>query len=580
MDFNILLVIAVIVCLAGVSFRLFIWFTQGIHPSTQPSIPALSVVSRIGAALQALFTTVFSSKIFVLLKSLVVDLLFQKRIFDKSLLRWTAHTLIFVGFILLFLMHALDSIVSEALFNDYLPTLNPFLFLRNLFGVMVLIGVAIAVFRRITLKPKRMRTYLSDWAALLFVGGIIVSGMLLEGSKMSSYSTYQNMVEEYAAVDEEEAKALVAFWVEENGVVSPNSAKPFDPELIEQGREVNGDSCIECHASNRSAFASFAVAKISRLFSAALGDGAAVTMFWYLHILTCLSFLAWLPFSKMFHILAAPVSLVIKSITGDELSNPANILNRQMIGLSACTHCGTCSLECSSSMFYETFQNDFILPSEKVQYLKRFAANKEHDPEVAKRMQQGLYVCTSCDRCTTVCPSGINLKELFISSRYSLLEAGSPETTMLSHFSFPLALAQNFVDDHVKALKKVTDLFKKSFQHLADLTSPITLTKTSGMGNNSYKGCFSCQRCTNICPVVRSFDYPSEELGLLPHQIIFSLGIGNVDLAMGSQMIWSCSTCYLCQEHCPNQVELCDIFYTLKNRALQKIDQIEAGALS
>ncbi len=118
------------------------------------------------------------------------------------------------------------------------------------------------------------------------------------------------------------------------------------------------------------------------------------------------------------------------------------------------------------------FNNDFILPSEKVQYLKKFAANKEHDPAIIKRMQEGLYVCTSCDRCTNVCPSGINLKELFISSRYSLLTTGTPETTMLSHFSFPLALAQNFVDDHLKALKKVTELFKKSFQHLTDLAGP------------------------------------------------------------------------------------------------------------
>ena len=300
-------------------------------------------------------------------------------------------------------------------------------------------------------------------------------------------------------------------------------------------------------------------------------------MFWYLHILACLSFLAWLPFSKMFHILAAPVSLITKRVTGDELTDPANILNNQMIGLSACTHCGSCSIECSASMFYETFQNDFILPSEKVQYLKKFAADKEHDPNIIKRMQQGLYVCTSCDRCTNVCPSGINLKELFISSRYSLLNEGVPETTMLSHFSFPLALAQNFVDDHLKALKKVTDLFKEKFQHLADISSPVTLGKIYGVSNNSFRGCYSCQRCTNICPVVRSYDNPVEALGMLPHQIIFSLGIGNVDLAMGSQMIWSCSTCYLCQEHCPNQVEICDIFYNLKNGALNKI---EAGANS
>jgi len=573
MDFNILLGLSIIVCLVGLFIRLSIWFTQGIRPPESP----VSVGRRITSGLQGLFETLFSSKILLVIKSIFLDLLFQKRIFDKNYLRWTAHTLIFVGFILLFLMHALDSVVSEPFFNDYQSTLNPFLFLRNLFGIMVLIGLGIAVFRRISLRPQRLKTYTSDWAALIFIAVIIFSGMLLEGSKMSSYTTYQNMVEEYGAYDEEEANALEAYWVQENGVVSPNMHRPVDAELVAQGKEINGDSCIECHASNKSAFASFAVAKISRPISAVIGDAKTVSVFWYLHILACLSFLAWLPFSKMFHIIAAPVSLMIKGTTGDELDNPANILNSQMIGLSACTHCGSCSIECSSSMFFESFQNDFILPSEKVQFLKNFASGKEKDPAVIKQMQQGLYVCTSCDRCTTVCPSGINLKELFVSARYNLLEQGLPETAMLSHFSFPLALEQNFVGDHIKALKKVTDIFKKSFQHLSDISLPMTLTKTTGVNNNTFKGCYSCQRCTNICPVVRSYDNPAETLGMLPHQIMFSLGIGNVDLAMGSQMIWSCSTCYLCQEHCPNQVELTDIFYNLKNGAIKKI---EAGANS
>lgn len=367
------------------------------------------------------------------------------------------------------------------------------------------------------------------------------------------------------------------YWAKENGLVSPNVVKPFDAELVAQGIEANESSCMECHASNQTAFASFAVANITRPFSAMLGDSAAVTMFWYLHIVACLGFLAWLPFSKMFHILAAPISLIIKNVTGDEVKEPANVLNHQMVGLSACTHCGSCSLECSSSMFYETFDNDFILPSEKVQYLKKFAAGKENDPAIRKRMQQGLYVCTSCDRCTTICPSGINLKEIFVSARYSLLEDGEPETTMLSHFSFPLALAQNFVDDHLKALQKVTTIFAEKFQHLSDVTAPITLDTAQKSGNDSFRGCYSCQRCTNVCPVVRSYENPSEVLGMLPHQIMFSLGIGKEELAMGAQMIWSCSTCYLCQEHCPNQVELTDIFYNLKNGALNKI---EAGAIS
>jgi heterodisulfide reductase subunit C len=329
---------------------------------------------------------------------------------------------------------------------------------------------------------------------------------------------------------------------------------------------------MECHAPAAGAFGSFSLAKVMGPAAAPLG-ASGVTFFTYLHILTSLAFLAWLPFSKMFHVIAVPISLLVNGVLGFQKTpkNQANILNRQMVGLSACTHCGSCSELCSSLMFYESFQNDFILPSEKVQFLKRIAAGETVDQGTLDHLQKGLYICTSCDRCSDICPSGLNLRELFVSSRYYLMETGKPEVTILSHFSFPLALAQSFVDDHLKALKKVEELFKQSFQKLADLTS-LSIGKPSEVGSTSYQGCYSCQRCTNICPVVRLYDKPEEELDMLPHQIIFSLGIGNKEIAMGSRMIWSCSTCYLCQEHCPNQVELTDIFYNLKNGAISKIE--------
>ncbi len=573
MNINILLGLSLTVCLVGLFVRFSIWFTQGLHAPSEES----SDTHRISSAIQGALGTIFSSKFLLIIKSFFVDLLFQKRIFDKSTLRWTAHTLIFFGFIMLFFMHALDSIVTERFFLDYQSTLNPYLFLRNFFGVMVLVGIGIAIYRRVSLENQRLKTDPSDWAALLFPALIILSGILLEGSKMSSYSTFQGMIEEYGSFDEDEEKALEAYWVQENGLVSPTLHKPLSDELIASGREVNSDSCMECHAGNSSAFASFTLGKATLPISTMFGDKNTVSMFWYLHILASFSFLAWIPFSKMFHIVAAPVNLIIKGVLGDSNGEAATLLSRQMIGLSACTHCSSCSLECSSSMFFESFQNEFILPSEKVRQLKKYAAGKITDRRDLKELQEGLYVCTSCDRCTTVCPSGINLKDIFISARYSLLRDGLPETSMLSHFSFPLALAQNFVDDHIKALKTVTALFKDSFSQLSDIEKPMSLAAVTDRTNTSFKSCFSCQRCTNICPVVRSYDNPSEKLGLLPHQIMFSLGIGNTDLALGSKMIWSCSTCYLCQEHCPNQVELCDIFYGLKNEAINKI---EAGANS
>ena len=520
--------------------------------------------------------TVFSGELLTLVKTFFTDVLFQKRLLSKSALRWAAHSLIFFGFIALLLMHGLGTGVSEFFFSDYLSTAQPYLSLRNLFGLMVLVGLGIAIYRRLTDKPQRVKSYASDWLAIAIVGAIILSGMVLESSKISSYSAFTAMAEDYGDITEpDELMPLETYWAAEHGLISPNIAKPYDPALIEEGREIAGDACMECHAPAQSAFISYSLAKVVGPIVSGLGDEGMVNFLFYLHIIFCVGLLAWLPFSKMFHVIATPTSLLINGVMGfkEPAQDPANELNRRMIGLSACTHCGSCSELCSSLMFYESFQNDFILPSEKVQILKKVAAGQNVDDQTLANLQKGLYICTSCDRCSEVCPSGINLRELFISSRYQLLSQGIPETSMLSHFSFPLSLTRNFIDDHKNALKKLEKIFKESFTRLKDLTS-VTVSDPVQVGTTSYQSCYSCQRCTNICPVVRLYDDPEAELDMLPHQIIFSLGIGNKEIAMGSQMIWSCSTCYLCQEHCPNKVELTDIFYNLKNAA---ITQIEGG---
>ena len=58
------------------------------------------------------------------------------------------HLLIFGGFTMLLLMHALDEFTSAVVFKNYYSTINPFLFLRDFFGFLVIIGVALAVHRR------------------------------------------------------------------------------------------------------------------------------------------------------------------------------------------------------------------------------------------------------------------------------------------------------------------------------------------------------------------------------------------------------------------------------------------------
>ena len=90
---------------------------------------------------------------------------------------------------------------------------------------------------------------------------------------------------------------------------------------------------------------------------------------------------------------------------------------------------------------------------------------------------------------------------------------------------------------------------------------------------NTYNYCFGCQTCTNVCPVVDSYDSPEQTLGLLPHQIMCCLGLGLVEMATGSKMLWDCVTCYQCQEHCPQQVKVTDILYRLKNLAVKNMEK-------
>jgi heterodisulfide reductase subunit C len=95
----------------------------------------------------------------------------------------------------------------------------------------------------------------------------------------------------------------------------------------------------------------------------------------------------------------------------------------------------------------------------------------------------------------------------------------------------------------------------KEFKNQVDLSSQ----------GDTYSYCFACENCTTVCPVVQNYENPQEVLSLLPHQIMRSLGLGLKDLALGSNMLWDCLTCYQCQEHCPQSVKVTDIFYELKN---------------
>ena len=301
---------------------------------------------------------------------------------------------------------------------------------------------------------------------------------------------------------------------------------------------------------------------------------------WWIHIVACLFGLAHLPFSKMFHIITTPLSLLTNAVM-DENSDPANIATRQVMELDACTHCNTCSQHCSVAVAYDNLGNDNILPAERMSFLKEYVANKKISAKRLSGIQQGIYLCTNCDRCTVVCPAGINLRELWFSAREELVQRKQPVDLMMTPFSYFRGLNHQRIDpekynlplDNVKSvLTTDCDLSAKT------LDAPIVLNQRANefrqaMGfsksTDTFSYCFSCENCSTVCPVVVNYADPQQSLDLLPHQIIRSVALGLKDLATGSKMLWNCLTCYQCQEHCPQGVKVTDIFNKLKTVSVE-----------
>lgn len=574
-DNNVFMTLLLYACLAvfviGTAYRIYQWCSVAVGAQ------AFTTRQRFWAALKGVWGVFFSQKHFVLLRSLVLDVILGGRQFQVNFARWFMHTLILWGFVLLLIFHALGSIINPYLVGDYNSTLNPFWFLRDLFGFMVFVGVGIAIIRRLFFQIPRLKTSPMDIYAIGIVFVIITSGLALESTKITSHTVFMDMVENWAGMDvddeEEDISALEALWVKDFGLVSPNVSAPFDQDMISMGKDANEANCLSCHSPAQWAFFGYAGAKIISPIAGSLDKINAAGILWYIHLISCFLGLAYLPFSKMFHIFATPVSLMANAVM-DENSMSENIATKQAIELDACVHCCTCSLTCSAMMAEKTSGNSLVLPSEKIVFLRKLAAGKDLDERELAAISHGVYMCTNCDRCTVVCPSGINLRELWFLARESLIQEKGPQPLILTPLSYYRAfnrkkLASNTYQTPVAAAKKCV---AGNFEELMDKSGTVDLSKAEpGSINPDFAYCFGCQTCTTACPVVGEFENPQARLGLLPHQIMCSLGLGLTQMASGASMIWDCLTCYQCQEQCPQNVPVTDILFELKNAAAKRV---------
>lgn len=480
-----------------------------------PSLPVQGMVRRLGAGL--------------------LDAVLLRRTLRTGKLRWLGHMLLVLGFLPLVLLHAMDGIVTRLLFSGYEPTLDPWQFLRNLGGLLALGGFCILLWHRLRTAKLKALSRVQDWALLAVIGLILVSGFFLEAAKIASPEDFTRMASEYfPEAQHEELTALKVYWSTENGVRF-NQFLPSAPEILNLGRDLHEDRCAGCHAPTSTAFVS------RRLTGVLPAAPPAPALLWYLHVGMAFLGLGLMPWGKFLHPLTTTASLLARggSTTSTQREPQGDI--RRRLGLDACTRCGQCSLHCSVAPSSRVLGNPDILPMDKLHDLRGYLADTLTSRQVAD-LAEGSHVCTECLRCTQICPAGIDLQDLWLASKQALAETGRAG-----------------VDGEIRK--------RKAGQWAKEL-STRTLGKARGTGladqAESFWGCVQCTTCTGVCPVVAVSEDPSRDLDLTPQQIMNLLRMGLKAQTLGARMVWSCATCYKCQEHCPQGVPVADILYELR----------------
>jgi heterodisulfide reductase subunit C/nitrate reductase gamma subunit len=553
--FKISFSIAFAIFAVGILYRVFGFFQVAIGPEAK----SFSFFKRVTTFLSSLLIVFVNPlQFFRLCKSIILDVVLQKQLLGQGFLKWCMHIFIYCGFMGLILIHALEDYISEPLFTDYYSTLNPFMLLRNVLGVMVILGLIIAVQRRKKNIQLRLISKRPDYLAIVVLAVIMISGFLLEASKIISAPIFDEMVDDWSMLDDDELSTLKVYWQEEYGVVFPNQTIEVTQEALEEGEEINGEYCASCHSKPAWAFASYPISVGMRPMAGLFNAWRLDILLWYIHFLSCFIGLAYLPFSKLLHIITSPISILVNGIAGQNIKKPENRATRRALDLQACTQCGTCTLHCSVAPVYKMFPNTYIFPSEKLLGLKDRSSGVLSDPETAQKFSQGSFICTNCNRCSELCPVGINLQDLWIENKRELA---------LEQFGDPCV--------HLRSTKE--EKWSQPSKETITIPRPRPRPKPkknlglweSSMKAGSFSLCYSCMTCTNSCPIVgMTENYDS--IGMAPHQIMHSLSLGLIDRAMDSRMMWDCLTCYKCQENCPQGVQITDIFYEIKNMIFEK----------
>lgn len=194
-----------------------------------------------------------------ILKAFVLDVVLQVQILKISFVRWLMHFCIFIGFmgllaqtsLMAFLSHfmAPDSFLARTFFKGGGSRILDVW--GDVFGLMLMAGLLIAITRRYITRAKQLETITKDTVSIVLLTTIAVTGFLCEGFRLM-----------------DPAYASVAWY----------------------------------------SFGGYSLTHILQ----AIGLGTMDYKAWvWIHALVSLFFVGYIPFSKAWHIFVSPIEIVI-----------------------------------------------------------------------------------------------------------------------------------------------------------------------------------------------------------------------------------------------------------------------------
>lgn len=169
---------------------------------------------------------------------------------------------------------------------------------------------------------------------------------------------------------------------------------------------------------------------------------------WFLHTVLILAFIAIVPYTKLLHIIAAPINIFTKSernpgvmrpLVSEEYTGavtPLDLTKRDLLASLACMRCGRCQDICPAANSGTSLNPMFLM--QNIRRLEKVLVGKKNSHKGDEEVQnpeetllietvldeEGVWACTTCRACMEVCPVYVEQMEIIGEMRRGLIESG------------------------------------------------------------------------------------------------------------------------------------------------------------